>query len=214
MTDNKGIFGFLKSWGGSDSEEENQRQYALSKEQDGNMVADSDEHIITSEIEFFVVEKLEKLLELSGFSGKVRIKKKYNYTLDVDIFDTGDDLGRIIGKNGYNLKAIQILLRFFIIRQFSVSLKINLDAGDYRVRQQSQIKQKVLRASRKVIKTGEEYVLEPMNAHDRRFVHTLFEKNKKIDTRSEGSGQERRVVLVRSEQFVEESQEPQYIVNE
>ena len=61
MTDNKGIFGFLKSWGGSDSEEENQRQYALSKEQDGNTVADSDEHIITSEIEFFVVEKLEKL---------------------------------------------------------------------------------------------------------------------------------------------------------
>ena len=221
MTENKGIFGFLKNWGGVDSEEEQQRSYAIAKEKDSGNVIQSKESVVTEEIEFFVVDKLEKLLELSRFTGKVKVKQKYNYTLEIDIFDTGDDLGRIIGKNGYTLQAIQTLLKFFIIRQFNVSLKIKLDAGDYRSRQQNHIKQKALKAADRAVRSGERVVLDPMNASDRRFVHTLFEKNKKVNTSSEGSGSERRVVLTPSTKSLGsnvdvdiEEKQPEYITNE
>jgi hypothetical protein len=74
MTENKGIFGFLKNWGGVDSEEEQQRHYAISKEKnDGNIIEDK-ETVVTEEIEFFLVDKLEKFLELTTFTGKVRLK--------------------------------------------------------------------------------------------------------------------------------------------
>lgn len=224
MTENKGIFGFLKNWGSVDSEEEQQRSYAIEKEKSDGNVIKSKETVVTEEIEFFAVDKLEKLLELSKFTGKVRVKQKYNYTLEIEVFDTGDDLGRIIGKNGYTLQAIQTLLKFFIIRQFNVSLKIKLDAGDYRSRQQNHIKQKAFKAADKAIKSGKAVTLDPMNASDRRFVHTLFEKNKKITTSSEGSGSERRVVLTPSTSTMnsnvdfdiaeEEERQPEYITNE
>ena len=218
MTDNKGLFGFLKGWGGVDSEEEQQRSYALSKEKDDGNTFQSKETVITEEIEFFAVDKLEKILELSRFTGKVKVKQKYNYTLDIDIFDTGDDLGRIIGKNGYTLQALQTLIRFFIIRKFNVSLKIKLDAGDYRVRQQGQIKHKVLKAADKAVRSGESVSLEAMNASDRRFVHTMLEKNKKVITSSEGSGNDRYVVItpnsVNANVAEVEDKQPEYISNE
>jgi len=63
-----------------------------------------------------------------------------------------------------------------------------------------------------------------MNASDRRFVHTLFEKDKKITTSSEGSGSERRIVLTPSTTTMksnvefdvseEEERQPEYITNE
>lgn len=221
MTENKGIFGFLKNWGGVDSEEEQQRHYAISKEKnDGNIIQDK-ETVVTEEIEFFLVDKLEKFLELTTFTGKVRLKQKYNYTVEIEIFDTGDDLGRIIGKNGYTLQAIQLLLKSFVIRKFNVSLKIKLDAGDYRTRQQNNIKQKVLKMADKVVRTGQSVTLDPMNSSDRRYVHTLFEKNKKISTSSEGTGRDRRIVLSLTDNLSDnqsdvdhEDKQPHYISNE
>ena len=133
------------------------------------------------------------------FSGKVKVNQKYNYTLDLEIFDTGDDLGRIIGKNGMTLKSIQTLIKYYIIRQFNLSIKLNLDAGGYRGRQQYHIKQRALGAAQEVIKHGGESVLEPMNASERRFVHTLFEKDNRMSTFSTGEGNERRVVLIRKD---------------
>ena len=105
-------------------------------------VTKEQECIVTDEIETFAVEKCEEMLGLAGFSGKVRCKKKMGYTLYIEVFDAGDDLGRIIGRNGTALQAIQMLIKFFIIRQFEVSIKVVLDAGDYTSRYQSQLKKK------------------------------------------------------------------------
>jgi spoIIIJ-associated protein len=196
MTEKKGILGFLKSWGVGASEETEQASYGENQEQvDGNSLKKS-EDIITNEIEDFAIEKLEEFLDLASFSGKIRTKSNSGYTLHLEIFDVSEhDLGRIIGKGGNTLKAFQLLIKFTLIRKFNVSLRVILDAGDYHTKRESQLKKTALQAADQVLNSGTEVSLEPMPASERRFIHMLFEKNRKVESESSGEGSDRHVLL-------------------
>ena len=152
---------------------------------------------ISPEIEAFCIEKLEELLYLSKFLGKVRSNENDGDKLYLEIYDAEDDAGRLIGKSGQTLYSFQTLLKNFVIRKFNSSIKISIDAGDYRNRRLAQIKEKALKAAEKVKTEGKKMYLEPMSPSERRAVHVLFETDSEIRTLSEGSGHTRRIVLVR-----------------
>ena len=59
------------------------------------------------------------------------------------------------------------------------------------------MKSTALKAAEAVMKHGRKITLEPMSPSDRRAVHVLFEKDKNIQTISEGDGHSRRISLVR-----------------
>ncbi len=197
MSEKKGIFGFFKGWSAVSDEEQQQRSYAISKEKEQGNAIEMQEEIVTEEIETFTIEKCEQILQLSQFAGKVKTKSREGYTLTIEVFDAGDDLGRIIGKNGSALQALQLLLKFFIIRQFSVSVRVVVDAGDYTDRHQSHIKRKAFRAAEEVMSTGDSVSLDPMPASDRKVVHLLFENHKEVKTTSTGEGSSRCVVILK-----------------
>ena len=198
MNDKKGIFSFLSNWSDKDEAESNDSNQTGTRaatqvvNKDANKAA-----VITDEIERFSIEKAQELLTLAQFQGTVSPRYKKGYTLCMEISDAGDDLGRIIGKNGSCLQALQILIKFFIIRKFELSLRIVVDAGDYKNRHQSQMKRMALKAADDVITSGNDIKLEPMNAVDRRTIHVLFENHNDIVTQSEGEGNERHIVLMK-----------------
>jgi predicted RNA-binding protein Jag len=196
MSDKKGIFSFLSNWSEKDSSENEGSKDATTtttKENQSSRPA----VVITDEIEAFAVEKTQELLKLSQFQGDVSPRYKKGYTLCIEISNAGDDLGRIIGKNGSCLQALQILIKFFIIRKFEISLRVVVDAGDYKNRHQSQMKRMALKAADEVITSGNNIKLDPMNAVDRRTIHVLFENHNDIITQSEGEGDERHIVLMK-----------------
>jgi len=201
MSEKKGILGFFKGW----TTDEDEATQDTEKNQDGtdkksrpNKNSDRKE-LVTDEIAEFAVKKCEEILELARFEGEVKLKYKKGFVLNLDISNVGDDLGRIIGRNGSCLQALQTLIKFFIIRKFEVSLKVVIDAGDYKNRYQSQMKRSALKAAEDVISTGESVSLEPMSSTDRRVVHVLFENHHDIITRSEGEGDARHIVLMKRE---------------
>lgn len=205
MTEKKGFFNFLKGWSSISEEEKQQKEYALSKEnapqkkpgKTGNIQQTRPEYEVTPEIETFCTEKLEEMLNLSHFSGKVKIKKSSGNRLHLELFDTGDDVGRIIGKSGQTLEAFQILIRNFVIRKFSIPIRLQIDAGDYRDKRHSQLKSRALKAAESVIHYGKRVELDPMNAAERRSIHLLFENDTNVKSLSEGEGNRRRIILVR-----------------
>jgi predicted RNA-binding protein Jag len=206
MSEKKGFFNFLKGWSSPalTEEEKQQREYARNQvnnekhpKQTANTRTTPVESTISDEIETFCVEKLEEFLYLSKFSGKVRSKGKEGNKLSLDIFDAGEDAGRLIGKSGQTLSALQTLVRNFVIRKYSESIKISIDAGDYRSRRFSQIKTKALKAAERVKNDGKKVFLDPMSPSERRPIHILFENDQDIKTLSEGSGHNRRIVLVK-----------------
>ena len=199
MNEKKGIFSFLSNW----SEKDNDTS-TISAENPTDSISpveaiDISEKppVITDEIEAFSIEKAQELLKLAQFQGTVSPRYKKGYTLCMEINDAGDDLGRIIGKNGSCLQAIQILIKFFVIRKFEISLRIVVDAGDYKNRHQSQMKRMALKAADEVITSGNNIKLDPMNAVDRRTIHVLFENHNDIVTQSEGEGNDRHIVLMK-----------------
>ena len=54
---------------------------------------------------------------------------------------------------------------------------------------------KIKRLADKVKKSGERIVLEPMNPHERKIIHTALQNDNKITTLSEGSEPFRKVVI-------------------
>lgn len=201
MSEKKGILGFFKGWTTDEDEDiqdtEN-NQDGTAKKSRPNRNSERKE-LVTDEIAEFAVKKCEEILELARFEGEVKLKYKKGFVLNLDISNVGDDLGRIIGRNGSCLQALQTLIKFFIIRKFEVSLKVVIDAGDYKNRYQSQMKRSALKAAEDVISTGESISLEPMSSTDRRVVHVLFENHHDIITRSEGEGDARHIVLMKRE---------------
>lgn len=194
MKDKKGILDFFKGWGTISEEEQQQRQHAMSQDSGTNEV---ETFVISEDVELFAIEKVEEILHLAGFSGKVKCKNKLGRKLYLEIFDAGDDLGRIIGKGGATLQALQLLVRHFLITKFKESYTVLLDAGDYLKKQERILKQKAFKAVEQVKASGENVPLEPMSAYERRFVHTLLDKNKGVQTFSEGTGAQRHIVVAK-----------------
>lgn len=223
----KGFFNFLKGWTSISEEEKQQRDYALSKQieessekdfrrpqsysnsyssQSGNQGGNNQHRQqsrfeVTAEMETFCVEKLEEILNLADFTGKVRSKKRDGNRLFLEIFDSGDDAGRIIGKSGVTLEAIEMLLRHFVIRNFETPIRITIDAGEYRNKRVSNAKHKAMRAAESVANNGRRVALDPMSPTERREVHMLFENDENVKTVSEGEGEDRRVVLVKRDEL-------------
>ena len=197
MTEKKGILSFLKNLTQNETEESNTEAGGTTTETLAPPKRKELKNVVTDEIQAFAIEKCQEILTLAKFEGTVQLRQKRGYTLNLEIINTGDDLGRIIGKNGSSLQALQTLIKFFIIRKFETSLRIVIDAGDYKNKHQSQLKKNALRSADTVIKTGKNITLDPMNADDRKAIHLLFENHNDIVTQSEGEGDQRRIVLMK-----------------
>ena len=215
MTNKKGFLDIFKSWGSMSEEEKLQRDHALKQsgqdtaiaqderpEVSGNTIDDQPK--VTDEIEDFCTEKLEEILHIAGFSGKVKTKKRDANLLTLEIFDMGEDSGRIIGKMGANLQSLQTLVRQFVVQKFSTHIRLHIDAADYQNRHHRKLKSMVLKEAQNVISSNQATELEPMNPADRKAVHMLFENNADIETFSTGSGHNRRVVIKKKDSGLSE----------
>lgn len=111
----------------------------------------------------------------------------------VDI--TGPELGILIGRRGDTLDALQYLTNLAVAKQLSERVRIIVDVEGYRLRREETLVRLAKRLSEKVKRTGTRIVLEPMNPHERRIIHTSLQDEARISTFSEGDDPNRRVVI-------------------
>ncbi|MCB5245087.1 MAG: R3H domain-containing nucleic acid-binding protein [Candidatus Syntrophosphaera sp.] len=102
--------------------------------------------------------------------------------------------GRLIGKNGKMLEALQYLLNKVFEGNSDVD-QIYLDVDGYRQRQQDQFLRPFLPIFQKVRSEGKPYTLEPLNAAERRIIHKYIEKQKDLSTLTIGEGNKKRIVI-------------------
>jgi spoIIIJ-associated protein len=70
-----------------------------------------------------------------------------------------------------------------------------LDINNYRKEREQLIIELARAAARKVVVTGKEISLPPMNSYERRIVHSELISNPEVKTESRGSGKNRSVVI-------------------
>ena len=107
----------------------------------------------------------------------------------------GDDMGILIGKHGQTLDSLQYLTNLVANKNTENRVHIVIDVENYLERRAETLTRLAKRLADKVKKNGERIVLEPMNPHERKIIHTALQNDSKITTLSEGSEPYRKVVI-------------------
>ena len=108
----------------------------------------------------------------------------------------GPDAGRIIGKRGAVLEAIQYLTTRVIHRPGEDRKHVSVDAEGYRARHEDQLAEMAKRLGARVAKEGKVITFDPMSARDRRVVHMALKEITDVRTESHGEGPDRRVQII------------------
>ena len=105
----------------------------------------------------------------------------------------GENLGALIGKRGQTLDALQYLLGHVVNRQQDAFLRVKLDIGSYREKQENKLRGFARNAARRVKQSGKSLALDPMTPNERRIIHAALQRDRYVTTHSEG--EKRHVVI-------------------
>lgn len=108
----------------------------------------------------------------------------------------GPDAGRVIGKRGAVLEAIQYLTTRVAHKSGEPRRHVSVDAEGYRARHEDQLAQMAKRLGARVAAEGKIITFDPMSARDRRIVHMALRDFPGVRTESRGEGPDRRVQII------------------
>lgn len=142
-----------------------------------------------------IADFVEELLERMGIDA-IAEPTTHRGHVYVDIVDgPEDDMSLLIGRHGQTLDAIQELARTAVGRRLDDRIRVLVDVGDYRKRQEDRLIEHAREVAERVLRTGDEEHLDPMNAYERKLVHDVVAEFDGLESVSEGTDPERFVVV-------------------
>ena len=139
-------------------------------------------------MEQFLKEFIEKI------SSKITYmvnKNEYGY----EVVISGEDTGLLIGYRGETLNSLQVILNAVANKGIDEKIKILLDIEGYREKRKKTLEELAEKLSKTVIRTGKSITLEPMQAYERKIIHSVLQNNSKITTYSIGEEPYRKIVI-------------------
>ncbi len=106
----------------------------------------------------------------------------------------GENLSKLIGFHGDNLRAVQMILSGLKQRQEG-SIRLYVDIDGYKENRNQAIIDLANRTAEHAVKIERNIHLDPMNAYERRIVHTTLSERTDVTTESTGVGEKRHVVI-------------------
>ena len=106
----------------------------------------------------------------------------------------GEKLGKLIGFHGDNLQSLQILLSGLKVKGEG-ALRLFIDVDGYKANRNQAIIDLANKTAEQAIKIERNIHLDPMNAYERRIVHTTLQEREDVTTESTGEGEKRHVVV-------------------
>ena len=148
------------------------------------------------------IEEADKAVEnfLNNFLNKISSNIKYTVKNEnglVYVNIKGEDSTRLIGYRGEALNALQTLLTTVASKNREESVKVILDIGNYKDARKKTLEELARKVEKTVKKTGKSVTLEPMNAYERKILHTELQNSEFVKTYSVGEGDRRRVVIAK-----------------
>ena len=112
---------------------------------------------------------------------------------------TGDNMGVVIGRRGDTLDALQYITSVVVNRDAKDHIRVTVDTEGYRKKREESLESLAQKVAARVMKYKKNVTLEPMNANERRVIHSALQDIKGITTYSLGSEPNRRVIVALAE---------------
>ena len=135
---------------------------------------------------------LDEFLKQLGNDTKYEIKKD-EYGLEVAI--DGQDATILIGYRGETLYAFQTLISSIASKNLDEKIRVLLDIGNYKEKREKTLENLALKLAKTVERTEKPVKLEPMQAYERKIIHSALQDSKTVRTESIGEEPRRRVVI-------------------
>jgi spoIIIJ-associated protein len=126
----------------------------------------------------------------------LRRAREGNSVDEINLEIAGRDAGRIIGKKGQVLSALQFVTHRVINRPGLDRRHVSVDAEGYKSRRDDSLASMARRLGKQAVEQGKIITFEPMNPRDRRVVHLALAGFEGVITRSDGEGDDRRVQII------------------
>ena len=133
---------------------------------------------------------------LDDFSKSANLSVTYNitknpYGLNVDL--KGEDIGFLIGYRGETLYSFQNIISAIASKGLETRVRLILDIEGYKAKREKTLEDLAEKIARTVVKTRRDVTLEPMQAYERKIIHSKLQNNSKVTTKSIGEEPRTRV---------------------
>ena len=145
-----------------------------------------------NEIITFIKETISKITKLMNAESNLEVRRRDN-NISITIFSDNNSI--LIGKNGKNVAALQLIIRQMVNSKLKEHLSIVIDVGNYKEKRVKSIEILAKRLAREVHKTKTEVTMDSMNSYERRIVHSVLADDKYVYTESIGEEPNRKVVI-------------------
>ncbi len=129
-----------------------------------------------------------------------KIDDSYTYTVDtensnISVNIEGMKSGVLIGYRGETLNSLQTILTSIANRDNDSRIKVYLNIDNYKVKREKALEELAIKVSKTVLKNNKSITLEPMNAYERKIIHSKLQDMQSIRTHSIGEEPNRRIVI-------------------
>ena len=139
-------------------------------------------------VKIFMEEIIKELPENTTY-----VIQKDKTGLNVEI--SNENLGFLIGYRGETLYAFQNILSAIAGKDIDKKVRVILDIEGYKAKREKTLEELAEKVAKTVIKTRKPVKLEPMQAYERKIIHSKLQQNDKVQTESIGEEPNRRIVI-------------------
>ena len=145
-----------------------------------------------NEIVSYIKETITDILKKMNVEANLEVRRREK-SISITIFSDNNSI--LIGKNGKNIAALQLIIRQIVNSKLKESLSIILDVGNYKEKRAKNIEYLAKKLAREAHKTKTEVTMDSMNSYERRIVHEVLADDKYVYTESIGEEPNRKVVI-------------------
>ena len=157
---------------------------------------------IKKDIELSTVEQERAKENIEKFLKEFLEKLQKDAQYSIEMADTGinvnienKNLGFLIGYRGETLYAFQNILSAIAGKGLEKRVRVILDIEGYKEKRKKTLEDLAEKLAKTVIKTKKSVTLEPMQAYERKIIHTKLQENEMVETRSIGEEPRRKIVI-------------------
>lgn len=129
-----------------------------------------------------------------------KLQKGEEYTIEtaksgLNVSIINKDLGFLIGYRGETLYALQSILSAVAGKGIANRVRVILDIEGYKEKREKALEDLAEKLEKTVIRTKKSVTLEPMQAYERKIIHTKLQSSNFVETKSIGEEPRRKLVI-------------------